>query len=145
MFSVGCADGNEDQIFKSKKMVGCDGIFTRDTFRSACSVGWRVAKASDYFAYGGKTVQPTKWRFIDVAWDSTGKETSLDNWQGYFDTSCNAGLQSVNRTNYCLWLSGNSSTCYLSFIDHDYGKAYGRHCNEESSAKGVVCVKSSSN
>ena len=122
-------------------MVGCDGIYTKRNFRSACSVGWHVARASDYFSYGGKTVKPNKPRFVDVTWDSTGKETSLDNWQGYYDRSNSAGWQAVSKSNYCIWMSSDATSCYLSFIDHDYGKAYGCHCSYESSAKGVICVK----
>jgi len=55
--SEGCADGTVEQIF-SNVMVGCDGSYTRYNFRSACSGGWLVATASDYFANGGTSVVP---------------------------------------------------------------------------------------
>ena len=139
---AGCSIGNEAQIFQKYKMVGCNGDYAKTTFRSACSDGWHVATASDYYAFGGKTVAPDKIRFVDVTWDSAGKETSLDNWQGYYDSSsARAGWQSLSHNSYCLWVSRPTKECYLSFINADYGESYGCHCYDESSVKGVVCVK----
>ena len=70
-------------------MVGCDGAYTKDDFRTACSAGWHVATATDYYKFGGKIVVPSNPRWIDVAWDAKGRETSLDNWQGFFPFSNN--------------------------------------------------------
>ena len=144
-------------------MVGCDGDYTKDNFRSACASGWHVATASDYYQYGGKTVAPTKARWIDVAWNSQGKETSLDNWQGFFPLSNNLGSwyttsYVVPQTNEivlyksisCVWVSVNEQ-CKLAFGSqsaypyrlHIYGKSYGCHCrgNGINGTHGVVCAK----
>ena len=121
-------------------MVGCDGSFTRSNFRSACADGWHVATASDYFQYGGKTVQPNNVRFIDVAWDSSGRETSLDNYQGYYDCSSSGNWNGLCHTSSCAWVS-RGRQCRLSFANHVYGQAYGCHCSSSNSQSGVVCVK----
>ena len=135
---VGCSDGSDDQIFQENRMVGCDGSYTKSNFRSACSEGWHVATASDYFKYGGKTVVPNKARFVDVTWDSMGKETSLENLQGYYDSS-NAGVwDGLRKNNNCKWSSINEQ-CFLSFVDKEYGKSYGCHCRG-SDKQGVICV-----
>ena len=135
---VGCSDGSEEQVFQNEKMVGCDGSFTRSNFRSACADGWHVATASDYFQYGGKTVGPNKDRFVDVAWDSSGRETSLDNWQGYYDCYNSGGWDRLCHTSNCYWVS-TSQQCGLHVADNSYGRSYGCHCY--SSQKGVICVK----
>ena len=121
-------------------MVGCDGSFTRSNFRSACADGWHVATASDYFQYGGKTVQPNNNRFVDVAWDSSGRETSMDNQQGYYDCSSSNGWQGVCHWSPCIWYSTNSQS-ELYFVDHNYGRGYGSHCGYVSWEMGVVCAK----
>ena len=121
-------------------MVGCDGAFTRNNFRTACSLGWHVATASDYYSFGGKTVVPTERRFVDVTWDSSGKEISLDYWEGYHDSSNGGGWDSLAKNDYCIWLSYNAR-CNLSFSNKDYGQIYGCHCQRESNAHGVVCVQ----
>ena len=120
-------------------MVGCDGSYTISNFRSACSEGWHVATASEYFKYGGKTVVPNQPRFVDVTWDSMGKETSLENLQGYYDSS-NSGVWDslTKRDNNCKWSSINEQ-CTLSFVDKEYGKSYGCHCRGKDK-QGVVCV-----
>ena len=123
-------------------MVGCDGNVDRNTFRSVCSAGWHVATASEYFLFGGKSTLPNKGRFVDVTWDALGKETSLDNYQGYFDSRNATGWQGLSKRtgDYCFWLSIDNQ-CYLSFMNSDYGKSYGCHCYSTSNAKGVICVK----
>merc|ERR1712142_910051 len=136
----GCSDGSVEQVFQINTMVGCDGSYSRSSFRDACSSGWHVATASDYFKYGGKTVRPTQTRFVDVTWDSSGKETSLDNWQGYYDSSNTGGWDSLSNSD-CIWVSRDEQ-CTLSFVDHNYGSSYGCHCRG-SNSQGVVCVKDS--
>ena len=135
----GCSDGSIEQVFQIFKMVGCDGRYTRSSFRLACSSGWHVATASEYFKFGGKTVIPTTRRFVDVTWDSSGKETSLDNWQGYYDSSNSGVWNSISKNSDCLWSSTNEQ-CTLSFVDKHYGQSYGCHCRG-SNSQGVVCVK----
>jgi len=137
----GCSDGSVEQVFQINTMVGCDGSYSRSSFRDACSSGWHVATASEYFKYGGKTVRPTQTRFVDVTWDSSGKETSLDNWQGYFDSSNSGGWDSLRKNSDCIWVSRDEQ-CTLSFVDHNYGSSYGCHCRG-SDVQGVVCVKDS--
>ena len=39
----GCSDASIEQVFQIFKMVGCDGRYTRSSFRLACSSGWHVA------------------------------------------------------------------------------------------------------
>ena len=122
-------------------MVGCDGNFDTDTFRTGCSLGWHVATASEYFSFGGKSTRPNKRRIVDVTWDAVGKETSLDNYQKYYDKSSSAGWQGLAKHNSnCFWLSANTQ-CHLSFSNLNYGKSYGCHCYYESHFKGVICVK----
>ena len=137
---AGCKDESEEQVFQNEKMVGCDGSFTRSTFRSACSEGWHVATASDYHQYGGKTVRPNKKRWIDVAWDSSGRETSLDNYQGYYNSGCGSGWYGLGHASYCFWLS-SSSSCGLVFSNMSYGSSYGDRYWNSNPAEGVVCVK----
>ena len=137
---AGCKDESEEQVFQNEKMVGCDGSFTRSTFRSACSEGWHVATASDYHQYGGKTVRPNKKRWIDVAWDSSGRETSLDNYLGYYNRHCASNWHGVRHTSNCFWVSC-TERCGLAFSNMSYGSSRGGHCNRENEAKGVVCVK----
>ena len=166
----GCADGSEDQIFRENMMVGCDGAYTKTNFRDACATGWHVATATEYHTYGGKTVVPTKARWVDVAWDFEGKETSLDNWEGYYPISNNidnwyqfftieesldqTSIQAYNNSQplrqdmSCIWVSTNEK-CKLPFISNDYfagsvyGTSYGCHCrgNGINGTHGVVCVK----
>ena len=143
---LGCADGSEGQIFENNKMVGCDGRFTKDNFRTGCSSRWHVATASDYYSYGGKTVQPNLPRFVDVTWDSSGKETSLDNWKGYYPFTSSDGdwiIVLAGGDCGCCWLSANM-TCGLIFINKNYGRSYGCDCLSEESSGGVVCVRDSS-
>ena len=142
-------------------MVGCDGPYTKDDFRSACALGWHVATATDYHKFGGKTVPPTAPRWVDVAWDSKGRETSLENWQGFFPISNsiyhwydNYGLVTpLRQDESCIWVSINE-TCKLNFVTFDdeyarntisntYGCSYGCHCrgNGINGTHGVVCVK----
>ena len=122
-------------------MVGCDGSFDRNTFRTGCSLGWHVATASEYFSFGGKSTRPNKSRFVDVTWDALGRETSLDNYQKYYDSSNGAGWQSLSKTSGdCFWLS-RSNQCHLSFSNSDYGKSYGCHCYNRNTPEGVICVK----
>ena len=138
---TGCSDESEDQVFKENKMVGCDGNFDRNTFRTGCSLGWHVATASEYFLLGGKSTRPNKGRFVDVTWDALGKETSLDNHQKYYDSSNSAGWQKLAKRGIdCFWLSIDNQ-CHLSFMNSDYGKSYGCHCYTNTDAKGVICVK----
>ena len=136
---IGCSDGSDDQVFQANKMIGCDGSYTRSNFRTACAEGWHVATASDYFEYGGKTIVPTSTRFIDVTWNSAGRETSLDNFQSYYNHYNTGGFGGPGVSPGCMWLSENS-LCYLRFINHDYGRGYGCHCRY-SNSNGVVCVK----
>ena len=148
-------------------MVGCDGAYTKDDFRTACSAGWHVATATDYYKYGGKIVAPTTPRWIDVAWNSKGRETSLDNWQGFFPMANNVDSLTLessglifNLPNYynplrqdesCIWVSTNEQ-CKLVFStdgtslsgsSFSYGAGYGCHCrgNGINGTHGVVCVK----
>lgn len=134
----GCNDGSVEQEFTSNVMVGCDGSYTMSNFRSACAPGWHVANASEYFSYGGTSVRPNANRWIDVTWDSSGRETSLDNFAGYYDLSNGAGWQSLSQSSGCRWVS-SAQECHLSFIDRDYGKMWGCHCRG-STQMGVVCV-----
>ena len=152
-------------------MVGCDGAYTKDDFRTACSAGWHVATATDYYKYGGKIVNPTTPRWIDVAWNSKGHETSLDNWQGFFPMANNVDSVTLENSietftfyskNYynplrqdesCIWVSINEQ-CKLVFtpgmgivnLDENanaYGTGYGCHCRGSgiNGTHGVVCVK----
>ena len=143
---LGCSDGTVDQTFTDGKMVGCDGSYTRHNFQSACSAGWHAATSAEYFALGGQTTAPTKDRWVDVTWDSTGQETGLANWNGYYDSSNGAGWNGVSSSSNCVWVSKNEQ-CYLSFSNKDYGKAYGCHCrgNGASGVHGTVCVKDTAN
>ena len=140
---IGCSDGTVDQTFTDGKMVGCDGSYTRHNFQSACSTGWHAATSAEYFALGGQTTAPTKDRWVDVTWDSTGQETGLANWNGYYDSSNGAGWNGVSSNSNCVWVSKNEQ-CYLSFSNKDYGKAYGCHCRG-GNAHGTVCTKDSGN
>ena len=140
---LGCSDGTVDQTFTDGKMVGCDGSYTRHNFQSACSAGWHAATAAEYFAFGGQTTAPTKDRWVDVTWDSTGQETGLANWNGYFDRSNSGGWTGVSSSSTCFWISTNE-TCHLSFSNKDYGKAYGCHCRG-GNTYGTVCAKDSGN
>ena len=124
MYIAGCADGSDEQIFQVGKMVGCYGNYNIRNFREGCSVGWRVATATDYFSNGGTTVVPNEARWVDVTWTSNGYETSLENCQGYYDSRNNASWNSVTSSSDCTWVSINEQ-CTLSFINKDYGKSYG--------------------
>ena len=135
---IGCSDGSDEQVFQTNKMVGCDGSYTRSNFRTACAEGWHVATAAEYFEYGGKKIVPTATRFVDVTWDSMGREISLDSWQGYFNKGSDGGWNGLLQNDYCMWVS-TASRCYLSFVNHDYGRSYGCHC--WSNIQGVICVK----
>jgi len=167
MTTLGCSDGTDEQVFDRNMMVGCDGAYTRNDFRTACSAGWHVATATEYYKYGGKIVVPSTPRWIDVAWDSKGQETSLDNWEGFFPMAndvdsatqeyAESGVQSQNYYNplkkdeSCIWVSTNEK-CKLVFtsgfrinneIANNYGTGYGCHCrgNGINGTHGVVCVK----
>ena len=124
-------------------MLGCDGNFNIDNFRDACSAGWVVATATEYFANGGTTVEPNTKRWVDVTWDSNGHETSLDNYGGYYDSSNSGVWDGLSTSSGCTWLSVNQQ-CTLSFIDKEYGTSYGCHCrggDPNTNYHGVVCVK----
>jgi hypothetical protein len=138
----GCADGSEDQVFSSATMVGCNGSYTKSNFETACGSGWHPANPNEYFTYGGKTVSPTAERWVDTAWDASGKDVSLKNWNGYYDCSNGAGWNGVCSNGDCTWLS-TTEQCYLTFVDADYGLSYGCHCrggNPNSTGRGVICV-----
>lgn len=140
----GCADGSEDQIFQTGVMVGCDGAFVRADFETACGTGWHPANPNEYFTYGGKTVQPTTDRWVDTAWTASGQDTSLKNWQGYYDCSNGGGgWDGICQNGDCTWISDASEQCELTFTTHHYGVSHGCHCrggNPNSSPKGVICV-----
>ena len=141
---IGCSDGSEDQTF-SANMVACDGSYKKADYETACAKGWHPANPNEYFTYGGKTVSPNKIRWVDTAWDSSGKDTTLKNWQGWFDSSNGAGWNGLSKNSSCTWVS-TSEQCYLTFANHDYGKSYGCHCrggNPNTTGRGVICVKDS--
>ena len=141
----GCADGSEDQVFTSGTMVGCNGSYTKGDFETACGAGWHPANPNEYFSYGGKTVSPTAERWVDTAWDASGKDISLKNWSGYYDCSNGAGWNGVCNNSDCTWLS-TTEQCHLNFVDTDYGQSYGCHCrggNPNSTGHGVICVNDS--
>ncbi|MCB9738270.1 MAG: DUF4215 domain-containing protein [Deltaproteobacteria bacterium] len=140
---VGCADGTED--FKwNGEMVACDGNFLRSNFETACANGWHPANANEYATYGGKSKAPNKIYWVDTAWDSQGKDTSLKNWAGFYDSSNGAGWNNLSQNSDCTWIASPSEACYLSFSNHDYGQLKGCHCrggNPNSTGHGVVCVQ----
>jgi hypothetical protein len=139
----GCADGSVEQVFQSNVMVGCNGAYTRHNFRGACSDGWHVARASEYFSFGGRSVKPKTMRWVDVTWDIRGYETSLDNYAYRYDSSNGPSFNGLSSTTSCVWVSVNI-WCYLSFVDKDYGGGYGCHCYGKLSGNyGVVCVSDS--
>ena len=139
-------------------MVGCDGAYTKNDFRSACASGWHVATATDYHKYGGSIVVPSSPRWVDVAWDAQGREMSLDDWQGFFPISNNIDrwyeddftANPMRQDDSCIWLSINEQ-CKLTFANHDryglrsntYGTSYGCHCRGDgiNGTYGVICVK----
>jgi len=138
----GCRKGGNFQTFQENKMVGCDGDYTNSTFRTACAVGWHVATATDYFKYGGTEIKPSTDRWVDVTWDSNGYETSLDNWEGYYDCGKSGGWDGLCKSDNCIWVS-TEERCTLSFVDNDYGESYGCHCRGGDiwGSQGVVCAK----
>jgi len=141
---VACADGNAEQEF-SKNMYGCNGSFTAPNIDKACAKGWHPANPNEYFSYGGKTVKPNVDRWVDTAWASNGKDTSIKNWQGHYDCSNSAGWQGVCKNSNCTWLS-RAESCHLTFVNHNYGQSWGCHCrggNPNSSGRGVICVRNS--
>ena len=150
MILVGCTDGSIEQVFQDGTMLGCDGNYNIDNFREACTAGWNVATAREYFAYGGKTVRPNAERWVDVTWDANGLETSLENWTGHYDCSNGAGWDQVCHSDSCTWLSTwypadhENEECALTFANFEYGKSYGCHCMDgdpKTTYRGVICVK----
>jgi len=141
--TVGCADGSEDQIFQQGVMVGCNGNWLGDQIAQACAAGWHPANPNEYFSYGGKNVVPDQIRWVDTAWNAQGYDVPLAQWAGHYDCSNSAGWHGVCASGNCTWVS-KSESCYLTFVNHDYGKSWGCHCrggNPNSSQHGVVCVK----
>ena len=141
--AVGCSDGSAEETW-SVDMVGCDGSFLKSNFTSACSTGWHPANANEYATYGGKTKAPSKIYWVDTAWDAAGKDTSLANWDGHYDSSNGAGWNGLSQNSDCTWIASPSEACYLSFANHDYGQLKGCHCrggNPNSTGHGVVCVR----
>ncbi|MEY3012956.1 MAG: hypothetical protein RIT45_1691 [Pseudomonadota bacterium] len=140
--AIGCKDGSVE-VQWSAEMVGCNGNFVLSNYETACSTGWHPANANEYATYGGKTKAPNAIYWVDTAWDSAGKDTSLKNWQGYYDSSNGAGWNGLSKNNDCTWIASPTEACYLSFSNHDYGPLKGCHCrggNPNSTGHGVVCV-----
>lgn len=141
---IACADGTAEQKF-SDHMYGCDGNYTSLNIETACAKGWHPANPNEYFSYGGVTVKPTQLRWVDTAWDAQGKDTSIKNWQGYYDTSNSGGWNGLSKNNDCTWVS-STEQCSLAFVNHTYGQSYGCHCRggvPTTTQRGVVCVKDS--
>ena len=140
--SSGCIDGSADQIFQNGVMVGCDGSYLGTQIANACGPGWHPANANEYYSYGGKTTQANQKRWVDTAWDAQGKDMPLSQWTGHYDCSNSPGWHGVCTSSNCTWVSMQQQ-CYLTFVNHDYGKSWGCHCdggNPNSSKHGVICV-----
>ncbi len=140
--SSGCADGSADQIFQTNVMVGCDGNYLGTQLASACGPGWHPANPNEYFSYGGKTTPVTQTRWVDTTWNSQGYDAPLEQSTGYYDCSNGQGWNGVCKTSICTWVSYHDQ-CYLTFVNHDYGKSYGCHCrggDPKSNHHGVICV-----
>lgn len=123
-------------------------IFSYMIFVSQVGILLRLMSTSHW---GGKVggVKPNQNRWVDVTWDSTGKETSLANWAGWYSCSNTAAYLENSpgvpcHSSDCTWVSHTiMSNCMLSFVDRTVGKAYGCHCyggNPWTSNLGVVCA-----
>ena len=142
---IACSDGSAEQKF-SDVMYGCDGSYTSVTLTTACSKGWHPANPNEYVTYGGKTVQPTKDRWVDTAWDAAGKDTALKNWAGHYACSNGVNWSGLCKNSNCTWLS-RAQKCYLTFTSHAYGQIWGCHCSggvPTTTGRGVICVRNSS-
>lgn len=97
-----CADLTDDQVYSSSNgsMVGCDGTRYPSRASDLCKSGSHVCSLDEYISRGGKTVEPTRTR-----WLATRSREAV---------SCTSNLCGSNSCDILLPSSGAPGENYLA-------------------------------